>query len=59
MHVAIHSLRSFRVHIVSLRSKNQVPRELGISVDRADTLQDVTIMKLDPFFSDVNVLALE
>jgi hypothetical protein len=47
------------VDIVSLRSKNQVPHELGISIDPADAIQDIPEMKLERFTSNTNVLALE
>ena len=56
---AVYSLCSLMVHIVSLGGKDQVLREFGISIDRADTKQDVLKMKLKGFMSDKNVQCLE
>ena len=47
------------VDIVSLWGKNQVPRELGISIDPTDAMYNVPEMKLERFISNVNVLTLE
>ena len=47
------------VHIVSLRSKDQVLCELRISKDHADTKQDIPKMELEPFISNENFFTLE
>ena len=59
IHVAIHSLHSLIIHVVLLWSKSQVLHKLRISIDCADTIQDVAKMKLKAFISNVDLLALE
>src|SRR5260221_326137 len=59
MHLAVYPLRLLTVHIVSLGSKNQIPRKFRIPVDCPDTMQGVSKMKLKFFISNKNVLALE
>jgi len=56
---AIYSLCSLTVHIVSLRGKDQVLCKFGISIDQADTKQDVPKMKLKGFVSNKDVQCLE
>ena len=59
IHLVVHPLRSLTVDIVSLGSKNQIPRKFRISIERADTLHSISKMKLKFFIPNANVLALE
>jgi hypothetical protein len=59
IHLAVHPLCLLTVDVVSLGSKNQIPRKFRVSVERADTLHGVSKMELKLFISNANVLALE
>jgi len=59
IHLTIHPACSLMDRIMSLRSKNQVPCELGVSKDCADTRHNVPKMKSKSFISNEKISGLE